>query len=107
MLPPQVSRGAGRVGVSSNLERILALQLEQRRDLVEHVRDRRLVHSIIFNRKTSRVDFGAEPNGRDAQPVIPRLAQRAEGPRNCNTRSSRSRRAICRCEVPRRLRGSE
>ena len=62
----------GGIRVSADLERVLALQFEKRRDLLEHVRDRRLVHrSIVMQRDDA---------------VIPRLAQRAEGPRSCKLR---------------------
>ena len=50
--------GARRVCVGSNLERIFILQFEQRRDLLQHVRDRRLVHRSTFSRKSTAVDFG-------------------------------------------------
>jgi len=39
---------ARRVDVGPNLERIFILQLEKRRDLLEHVRDRRLVHGAFL-----------------------------------------------------------
>jgi hypothetical protein len=85
------------VGVSADLERVLALQFEKRRDLLEHVRDRRLVHrSIVMQRDDA---------------VIPRLAKRAEGPLNCNLRYRETRRrsltedAYYFAEAVERLRG--
>ena len=39
--------------------------------------------------------------------VILRLAKHAEGPLKCNARFPAGAGAICKCEVPRRLRGSE
>ena len=45
--------GTRGIRVSADLEGIFALQLEQRRDLFEHIRDRRLVHQATFSRNCS------------------------------------------------------